>query len=245
MNVSPQELETQGQECLLQALKSGVVPDDQLLLNLGLFITRQTWGRFLFMMEIYKLIVPVHGSVMEFGVRWGQNMALFTSFRGVFEPHNYNRSIIGFDTFEGFPNVSRKDGTDKAVAVGEYSVLQGHKERLDAILSAHESNAPIPHIEKHSIIKGDVTKTLDAYLDDHPETIVALAYFDLDLYEPTKHCLERVLSVMPKGGVLAFDELNHIGFPGETTALKELGLLQKLNLRRMPFSSITSYAVLE
>ena len=34
--------------------------------------------------------------------------------------------------------------------------------------------------------------TLRKYLDDHPETIVALAYFDFDLYEPTRKCPDQI-----------------------------------------------------
>lgn len=42
---------------------------------------------------------------MEFGVRWGQNLALFESFRGIYEPYNYNRKIVGFDelNYNKFP----------------------------------------------------------------------------------------------------------------------------------------------
>ena len=39
-----------------------------------------------------------------------------------------------------------------------------------------------------------------------PETIVALAYFDFDIYEPTKECLKAIATFGKD--VLAFDELN-------------------------------------
>jgi hypothetical protein len=55
---------------------------------------------------------------MEFGVRWGQNMALFTSFRNIYEPYNVSRKIIGFDTFAGFPSISEQDGVAETVQVG-------------------------------------------------------------------------------------------------------------------------------
>lgn len=239
------KLEAEGAELLLHRLKSGAVPDEQLLNNLGLFIRRQTWGRYAFMMEIYRRIVPVHGVVMEFGVRYGQNLALFTSFRGMFEPYNYSRRIVGFDTFEGFPTVHAKDGRADVIKVGAYEVPKSHEMALGQILDAHEKQAPIPHIVKHELVKGDVTATLDAYLKKHEETVVALAYFDLDLYEPTKHCLERIVPLMPKGAILAFDEVNYDRFPGETAAVKEVLGLNKLRLERLPYSSLTSFVVIE
>ena len=36
--------------------------------------------------------------VIEFGVRWGANLGLFQSLRGMYEPFNYNRKIVGFET---------------------------------------------------------------------------------------------------------------------------------------------------
>jgi len=39
------------------------------------------------------------------------------------------------------------------------------------------------------INKGDASVEMK-YLYDNPETIIALAYFDFDLYQPTKKCLE-------------------------------------------------------
>jgi hypothetical protein len=94
-------------------------------------------------------------------------------------------------------------------------------------------------------VKGDATLSLPAYLKDHPETIIALAYFDFDIYAPTKSCLEAILPHLTKGSVLAFDELNCPEFPGETLALKEVLGLSKYAIRRDPNSPLTSYLVIE
>ena len=36
------------------------------------------------------------GVIVEFGVWLGHDLALFESLRGVYEPYNYTRRIIGF-----------------------------------------------------------------------------------------------------------------------------------------------------
>jgi hypothetical protein len=54
------------------------------------------------------------------------------------------------------------------------------------------------------------------------QTIIALAYFDLDLYEPTRDTLSAVLPYLNGGSVLAFDQLGHAKWPGETAALREV-----------------------
>ncbi len=75
-----------------------------------------------------------------------------------------------------------------------------------------------PHIRRTLIVQGDVRETLPRYLDQNPQTVIALAYFDLDLYEPTRDTLEAIRPYLTKGSVLAFDELAHAKWPGETAA---------------------------
>ena len=88
-------------------------------------------------------------------------------------------------------------------------------------------------------------KTLPEYLSRNPETIIALAYFDFDVYEPTKICLEAIKPRLVKGSVLGFDELNDPDSPGETLALMEVFGLNNIKLKRFPYTSRTSYFVVE
>lgn len=227
---------------LAERLRVSAIPNRELLDNLGLYLPRQSLSRINFIQKLYDMIIPVHGVVMEFGVRWGQNMALFSTLRGMCEPFNYNRRLIGFDTFDGFPAIEAEDG--KNVAPGDYAVADGWKQELERILEFHEENSPIPHKRKFELIEGDATLTLPKYLSQHPETIIALAYFDFDIYKPTKTCLEAILPYTTKGTVIAFDELNCPEFPGETIALREVLGSPRHAIRRDPSSPLTSYIVL-
>jgi hypothetical protein len=235
--------EAERKQTLVSGLRASRVPDRELLDNLGLYLTRQTLSRINFMQQLYAKILPVHGVIMEFGVRWGQNMALFSNLRGIHEPYNYNRKIIGFDTFEGFPSVAPEDGG--RVQAGDYGVAENWMEELEGILDFHTQNAPIPHKKKHELVRGDATQTLPAYLSEHPETIIALAYFDFDLYVPTRDCLQAILPHLTKGSILAFDELNMSEFPGETMALREVLGLSRYAIRRDPSNPLTSWLVVE
>ncbi len=182
---------------------------------------------------------------MEFGVRWGQNLALFESFRGMYEPYNYSRKIVGFDTFSGFPSVHSKDGNSEIASEGAYSVTENYDEYLDKILEYHELESPISHIKKYELVKGDAIVTTEKYLKDNPETIIALAYFDFDIYEPTKKCLEMIKGHLTKGSIIGFDELNLRHFPGETLALKEVFGLSNYKIIRSPLNPFPSYIVFE
>ena len=228
-----------------QLLRDTPLPPRELLENLGLYINRQLLTRMLFMDELYRQALSVHGVVMEFGCRWGQNLALFSSLRGMYEPYNHTRRIIGFDTFEGFVGVNAKDGEHPAAAAGGYGVSAAYEDYLERILAYHEQESPLSQMRKFELLKGDVGETLPAYLERHPETIVALAYFDMDLYEPTKAALEAIRGLITRGTVIAFDELGYADWPGETLALKEVFGLDRFRIVRSPANSVPSYVVVD
>ena len=100
-------------------------------------------------------------------------------------------------------------------------------------------------MKKYEIVQGDVCETLPKYLEENPHTIIALAYFDLDLYKPTKACLEAIYPFVIKGTVFGFDELNDQDSPGETVALRELLDLSNIKIQRYRYCSRTSYFIIE
>ena len=104
---------------IVNLFKNSPLPDNELLDNLNLYTKRQDLSRVLFINELYQKILDVHGVICEFGVRWGQNLALMTSLRGIYEPFNYNRKLLGFDTFSGFPSVHEFDELNHPTFPGE------------------------------------------------------------------------------------------------------------------------------
>lgn len=220
------------------------IPQNEQLNNIGLFTKRQELTKTLFFVDLYRKFLPVHGVIMEFGVRWGQNLVTLTNLRGMLEPYNYSRKIIGFDTFAGFPSVHENDGDHSIIKKGAFSVTDGYENYLSNVLNYHEMESPLSHIKKHELVKGDATVELETYLKKHPETIVAFAYFDFDIYEPTKKCLELLKPFLTKGSIIGFDELLDPQFPGETVALRESLGLQNLAIQRMHYGGIQSYTII-
>ena len=233
--------ELSNREKIIGLFKNCPIPEKELLMNLPLFINRQNLSEIMFMNELYKKVINVHGIIVEFGVRWGRNLCLFESFRGMYEPFNHNRKIVGFDTFEGFPSTNEKDGKQDIISVGAYNVTKRYDEYLDQVLNYHEQESPISNIKKYEIVKGDATIKIVEYLKDNPETIIALAYFDFDIYEPTKKCLQAILPHLTKGSIIAFDELNDPNFPGETIAFQEVLGVSNYKIIRSPMNPLISY----
>ncbi|MDP7201911.1 MAG: crotonobetainyl-CoA--carnitine CoA-transferase [Dehalococcoidia bacterium] len=228
---------------LLELFKECPIEDANLLSNLELFTGRIELQNTLFFDHIYKQILGVHGVLMEFGTRYGHNLALLTELRGIYEPYVRSRKIIGFDSFEGFLSVDPKDG--KNLSVGRFATSRGYDKYLERVLTSHESLSPISHIRKFEIVSGDAATMLEKYLEAHPETIVAFAHFDLDLYKPTKACLEILSNYITKGTIIGFDQLCLETCPGETIAFREVLGLSKYNIRRTPYSSSAAYIIVD
>lgn len=231
----------------LETFNSSPIADPELLYSqLAVYLPRQELSRMLALADLYRNhVLGVNGVLMEFGTCYGRTAALLTNLRGIFEPYNFTRKLIIFDTFAGLRGTNEKDGTDELALDGAFSSGQGYEQHLEEVLAYHESEAPIPHLRKFEIVKGDASESIGTYLTAHPETIVAMAYFDFDIYAPTKTCLEAIQPHLTRKSVLAFDQLNCPEYPGETRALAEVFGLGKCSLERSPLSPWLSYTTCE
>jgi hypothetical protein len=211
----------------LYQLFSKMYDDDQvdthiLFQSLGLFIRNSGLAKILFINELYEMILERPGIILEFGCHTGQNLVLFENLRAIYEPFNNQRRIVGFDSFEGYTSVDTAiDGEAPEIVGDGYRLPDDYTETLNSILRYHQKNSVMPHFSRCEIVTGDVMDTAKAYLDKHPGEIVALAYFDLATYGPTKCCLEAILPRLIPGSLLLMDELNFRDYPGASVAFLE------------------------
>ena len=112
---------------------------------------------------------------------------------------------------------------------------------LKKISKIQDINKAISHIKQIEFVKGDACITIPNYIKKNKHLIISLLYLDFDLYEPTKVALENLIPLIPKGGIVVFDELNDSRWPGETQALKEYIKLNKLNLKKFNYETHTTY----
>jgi len=215
------------------------------LSNFVKYVTRQDLTAFLFKYEVFKKILHVHGSSVECGVFQGNGLMTFAQISSILEPINHQRRIIGFDTFSGFPKLSKEDkGSTSAFAKKGHLATNSYDDLLNCI-SVFDSNRFINHIPKVELVKGDISYTVPKYLKNNPHTIVSLLYLDVDIYKPTKVSLKHFINRMPKGGIIAFDELNTKKFVGETIATLETIGIKNLKIKRFPFEPNKCYCILE
>lgn len=192
--------------------------------------------------ELYKLILEVPGDIIECGVYQGNSLTWLAHLSIILEPHAINRRLIGFDTFEGFSSIDESadpnDVNNNHFSDTSFELISESLKLLDAI-------RPVNKIPRFELIKGDILETLPAYIEAHSWMTCAMLILDTDLYKPTKTALESVLSIMPKGGVIVFDEYNYQNFPGETQAIREVLSMNGLRVKKPFYESCTAYAVIE
>jgi hypothetical protein len=211
--------------------------------NFPKYVRRQNLTRFLALYEIFKRVLTVKGSVIECGVNRGNGLMAWAKLSAVLEPVNFSRRIYGFDTFAGFPSINEKDRTDANLDSAEPGGFHAdsYAELLE-LIELYDKDRFLGHVPKVELIKGDATQTIPQFIADHPHLVVSLLFMDFDLYEPTKAALEHFLPRMPKGSIIAFDELDNPYWPGETQALLDTIGIGKLRLERVEFDPYIAFA---
>lgn len=236
--------EAQAGPAIARLFEASADPLDARLEAFPRYARRKTITRFITLYEIFKRVVPVKGSVVECGVFRGFGLMTWAHLSAVLEPANLTRRIYGFDTFEGFPSVGDKDRNSRLTA--ETGGLRADSyEELKKLIEIYDTDRFLGHVDKVHLIKGDVAKTVPAFVAEHPHLVVSLLFLDVDLYEPTRAALEHFLPRMPRGAVLAFDELDNPIWPGETVAALESVGLNKLRIERFPWDPYIGFAVIE
>ena len=207
------------------------------------FTSKRSISRFIAKYEIYKKIIDVNGCIIECGVFNGAGLFTWAQLSNIFEPINYNRKIVGFDTFEGFPSINESDISDNFdLNIGD--LMGDSYENIMSSIDKINTERHLSHINNIELIKGDFMQTADEFIMKNKHLLVSMLYLDFDLYEPTKKALEIFLPRMSKGSIICFDELNCENFPGETIALLDTFDINKYKIQRFSIDPWISYIVL-
>ncbi|MEX0296606.1 TylF/MycF/NovP-related O-methyltransferase [Pseudomonas putida] len=202
------------------------------------FANRITVTAALSRMELFKMAQDVPGAIVECGVYKGNSLMLYMHLSMILEPYAINRSIIGFDTFQGFASIDKEnDPTD----INETMFSDTDDSILQEMIDTNDLVRPVNRIPRCEIVKGDILETVPAFVKTRPDLVVAMLILDTDLYASTKVALETFLPYMPKGAIVVLDEVAYRNFPGETAALRDVLDLNKVELKRLPFDSTVGY----
>lgn len=202
------------------------------------FANRVTVTAALSRIELFKMVMDVPGAIVECGVYRGNSLMLYMHLSSILEPYAINRSIIGFDTFAGFTSI---DDEQDPADINADMFADTDPKLIQEMIDANDLVRPVNRIPRCEIVEGDIARTVPEFVKTRPDLVVAMLILDTDLYESTKVALETFLPLMPKGGLVVFDEVAYVNFPGETSALKEVVDLNTVELKRLPFDSCVGY----
>jgi hypothetical protein len=214
------------------------------LQNFTKYVKRQNLTRLLALYELFKKVLNVKGSIIECGVHRGFGLMAWANLSAVLEPVNLTRRIYGFDSFEGFTSVGNQDKTSHA-RIQSGDLYANSFDELNELINIYDTNRFLGHINKIQLIKGNAVKTIPEFIENNKHLVVSLLFLDFDLFEPTKVAIEYFFPRIPKGGIIAFDELDNPIWPGETIALLETIGIKNLRIRRMTFDPYIGFAIVE
>jgi hypothetical protein len=193
------------------------------------------FSKFISHLEFFKRTSDVRGEIVEFGIFKGNSFFRWIKFRDLLEQTS-SRKIIGFDIFGDFPEANFEEDKLKRDAFVEET--KGGKS-----ISYDEINELLikQNLQKNvDIVKGDILKTLDKYIDDNPHLKISLLHIDVDLYEPSKVILEKLYSKVTKGGIVVLDDYG--AFAGTNKAVDDF-FKDKVEIKKLPYSHAISYIV--
>jgi hypothetical protein len=209
------------------------------------YAKRQEITRFLIRNELFRQIVDVQGSIAECGVLAGHGLMTWAQLSAIYEPvGGAFRQVFGFDTFAGFPSVDERDLEGKAKLDWKAGDLANDSfADLQKCIELFDMNRFLPQFPKVELVKGDFTQSAVTFLAENPHVLFSILYLDFDLYEPTLKALELFLPRCAKGAIVAFDEVNHPIWPGETLAMLKAVDLPSVRLKKFPYEPNVSYFV--
>ena len=227
-------------------IHNGVGSTLEKLENFPKYVPRSSLSRFLVKYELFKKILDIQGCIIECGVFLGGGLMTWAQLSAILEPSNHQRRVIGFDTFSGFTSIKNEDLSNQTSKLLKESGMSiDSYEDIQKCISIYDMTRYFNHIRKVEIIKGDIKETVPSYIEKNKHLVISLLYLDADIYEPTKISLVNFIEYMPKGSIIAFDELAQPLWPGETQALKDTLGINKFKINRFLFGTSISYIVLD
>lgn len=193
------------------------------------------FSKFVTHLEFFRQTSNVSGEIVEFGIFKGNSFFRWIKFRDLLE-QTCSRRIIGFDVFGNFPEaVFEADKPKRDAFIAETSGGESISfEEINALLEAQNLHKNV------ELIKGDILLTLDEFLEKNAHLKISLLHIDVDLYEPTRHILERLFDRVTKGGIIIFDDYG--AFAGTNKAVDDF-FKGQVEIKKLPYSNAISYLV--
>ena len=191
------------------------------------------FSKFITHLDLFRRISNIRGEIVECGVFKGNSLMRWIKFRSLLE-NSFSRKIYGFDTFGKFPDASleeeRRKRDEFINEAGNESVkkkeFQEYLEKLNLKENVY-------------LIEGDINNTVPDFISKNNEIRISLLHIDVDLYEPTKVCIENFYPHVARGGIIILDDYG--AFPGANKAVEEFIENKNFKVEQLRYSNSISF----
>ena len=157
----------------------------------------------------------------------------WAKFSAILEPTNLTRRIYGFDSFEGFPNVTDLDMSSSSKHVKKGDLKSDSFEELIKLIDNYDKTRFIGHVNKVNLIKGDALKTIPVFIKENPHILISLLFLDFDLFQPTKVALDNLCQGCLKDQLLLLmNWIIHFG-QGKLLAMLEQNISRNFSIKKI------------
>ena len=192
-------------------------------------------GKLIAHYELFQMSLDVPGAIVECGVFVGASFMRFAMMRELFGG-SHSRKLVGFDTFEEFPEVETADE-------------QKFRDRFvdqtgGAGLSVAQLTTALKHkgiSENIELVAGDVLETVPEFAARNPEIRISLLNIDTCTYDSCTTILETLYPRVAAGGVVVLDD--YAAVEGETRADEDFFREMNITIRKFPFARSPCYFV--
>ena len=187
------ENERRQRETLEKLFQQTALSSFEMFRNFAVFTPRYNLARFLVHYELFKKIYELPGVIIDLGVFQGASTFTWAKLCEIFCPTDVRKVVYGFDTFKGFPSVSKADAGTSVKddrKIGGFKPAPSIEKDLHLAQEALNNDKHIRHLNRIEFIKGDAAKTIPKFVKAKGDGLkVSLLNIDFDLYAPTKVAL--------------------------------------------------------
>lgn len=182
-------------------------------------------GNVIYWWKFFEAISDIPGDIVECGVGRARSLLIISALNSFLdEKEGGKRKVYAYDSFEGFPEPTPDDHSDRNSQKGDWATSPSGKYDYSIDFTKLVlSEAGLEYDDASlNITKGFFSESLV----DHPDRPIALLHVDGDLYESYIDTLENLYDKVVSGGVIVFDDFQaeknkNDKFPGARKAVKE------------------------
>lgn len=190
---------------ILKLVKKYKFSDFEIITNYGLFSGDRNLYKTLKIFELIMLTKNIKGDIIELGIHKGNTSLLIKKILEIFK---IKKKIYLLDHFQGLIHYTEKDPKKSR----EYkNKFKSPKKNVEAFLRFF-------NFKDVFFLNKDATKLSKNTFKNKK---FSLAYFDMDLYEPTLIALQAIDKNIKKGGIIVFDEGYKKTWNGEKRAIED------------------------